>query len=80
MADKVKCNCPRCRLDGITGPVVLITVGILFLIQQASFRWNFGDLWPIILIVIGLVRVAQAAAPTTGHNTGEIPAEAKPNV
>ncbi len=70
MAGGTKCNCPRCRLDGIMGPVVLITIGALFMIQQMSFRWHFDDLWPVLLIVIGLVRIAQATAPMTGHVSG----------
>ena len=31
------------------------------------FGYGFGDLWPILLIVIGLVKVASAMASTEGH-------------
>ena len=79
MASPFKCNCPRCRLDGIMGPVILITIGALFTIQQMHWRYSFHELWPVILIVIGLVKVAQAMAPTTGHMSGEPAGEAKPN-
>jgi hypothetical protein len=48
------------------GPAVLITLGVLFLIGQYS-RYSFGELWPILLIVIGAVKVAEALAPTEGH-------------
>lgn len=33
--------------------IVLITIGILFLISQFVPRISFGDLWPVVLIVIG---------------------------
>lgn len=48
------------------GPVILITIGALFLAGQYS-RYGFFDLWPIILIVIGAVLVVQAMVPREGH-------------
>jgi len=38
----------------IIGGVILITLGVLFLVSQFIPRINFGDLWPVILIVIGV--------------------------
>jgi uncharacterized membrane protein len=49
------------------GPAILITIGVLFLIQQFSNRITFGELWPIILIVIGAVKLLEATASTAGH-------------
>jgi Domain of unknown function (DUF5668) len=68
MADvrRTACRCPHCRVRGLMGPVILITVGALFLIGQYS-PYGFFDLWPIILIVIGLVLVAQALVSREGH-------------
>jgi hypothetical protein len=48
------------------GPFILITVGVLFLIGQYS-RYSFGDLWPVLLIVIGVVLVMQSLASKEGH-------------
>ncbi|HEV2386982.1 MAG TPA: DUF5668 domain-containing protein [Candidatus Acidoferrales bacterium] len=48
------------------GPAVLITLGVLFLINQYG-RYSFGELWPILLIVIGAVMVVQALSSTEGH-------------
>ncbi len=67
MADGVHCQCARCRLSGLTGPVILITLGVLFLIGQYSHRYAFTDLWPILLIVIGALKLLQATASTEGH-------------
>ena len=61
------CPCIRCRVRGIMGPVVLITIGVLFLIGQYSGRYTFMELWPVLLIVIGAVKILQAVAPTAGH-------------
>ena len=68
MADEIKtrCTCANCRIRGLMGPVMLITVGALFLIRQYS-RFGIGDLWPILLIVAGIVLVAQAMASRQGH-------------
>jgi hypothetical protein len=62
-----RCSCTRCRLDGITGPVVLITLGAIFLTGQVGWRYSAWDLWPILLIALGLVKIAQALASTEGH-------------
>ena len=40
---------------GLMGGLILITLGILFLLPT-FFNWlDFGDLWPVLLIVIGAV-------------------------
>jgi hypothetical protein len=60
------CNCAYCRIRGLMGPIMIITVGVLFLIGQYS-RYSFGDLWPVLLIVAGIVLSAQAFASKDGH-------------
>ncbi len=56
-------------MAGMMGPAVLITLGVLFLLQQTNFgyRWGFHHIWPVLLIVIGIVRVLQYTAPVEGH-------------
>jgi hypothetical protein len=68
MADsnRVHCGCAHCRIRGLMGPVIIITVGVLFLIGQYS-RYSFGDLWPVLLIVIGVILVLQSLASKEGH-------------
>lgn len=61
------CPCTRCRSRGLMGPAILITLGVLFLIPQFMHRLDFGDLWPIILIVIGAVKLFEYGASTEGH-------------
>jgi hypothetical protein len=48
------------------GPILLITVGVIFLAAEYS-RYSFFDLWPVILIVIGIVMVGQALTSREGH-------------
>ena len=67
MSNGIRCRCPRCTCSGLMGPVVLITLGVLFLIGKMSARYDFSDLWPVLLVVIGLVKVAAAISSTEGH-------------
>jgi hypothetical protein len=44
----------RGRIRSIRGPVVLITVGALFALQNFT-QYDFGQTWPVILLVLGLL-------------------------
>ncbi|HVB35850.1 MAG TPA: DUF5668 domain-containing protein [Candidatus Acidoferrales bacterium] len=57
----------RCRTRGLMGPVILITIGILFFVGQYNWHYSFERLWPVILIVIGVVKVLSETASTEGH-------------
>jgi hypothetical protein len=48
------------------GPVMIITIGVLFLLREYA-RYSIGDLWPILLIVAGIVLLAQSLASKAGH-------------
>lgn len=61
------CPCARCRSRGLMGPVVLITLGTLFLIPQYVPGLRFRELWPVLLIVIGVVKLIEYSASTEGH-------------
>ncbi|HXE76094.1 MAG TPA: DUF5668 domain-containing protein [Candidatus Xenobia bacterium] len=61
------CCCMRCRLRGITWPVMMITVGALFLADQFTSRFDWGDWWPVLLIVLGLMKLIEHTASTAGH-------------
>ncbi len=60
------CGCGRCRTRGLMGPTVLVTLGVLFLLQELHVVL-FNRTWPILLIVIGLVKVLSSAASSQGH-------------
>jgi hypothetical protein len=67
MADKVECKCGRCSTNRLMGPVILITVGVLFLLDQMVPGLSFGRLWPVILLAVGGVKLAASLASTEGH-------------
>jgi hypothetical protein len=48
------------------GPAVLITLGVLFLLEQLHVM-RFGQSFPILLIVIGVVKIAQRSGSEFGH-------------
>jgi len=63
------CGCARCRAHGFMGPAVLITLGVLFLLDQMvhTYFLAFHRTWPALLIVIGLVMFLQYNASAAGH-------------
>jgi hypothetical protein len=59
---------------------VIITVGVLFLLQQARGGYfDFGNTYPVILVVIGAILLASALAPMEGHSSSSpVPPAAAP--
>lgn len=48
----------RRKMDGsLIGGLLLIFFGSIFLIERFVANINFSDLWPIALIIIGLVLI-----------------------
>jgi hypothetical protein len=45
-------------VQAIRGPIVLITLGILFAIHQAGIL-SFAQTWPLILIVVGFMKLME---------------------
>ena len=64
---RVRCSCANCRMRGLLAPVLIITVGVLFLVDQFVPGIRFHHLWPVILIVFGLMKLLQYSASTEGH-------------
>jgi len=60
------CQCSRCRARRLMGPAVLLTIGFLFLIETLG-KVGFHRTWPILLLVIGGVKLFQGGASTEGH-------------
>ncbi len=61
------CGCERCSRRSFMGPAILITLGVLFMISGFVRGIDFGDLWPVILIVIGVIKLLEFSASTEGH-------------
>ncbi len=74
MTDRIRCACSRCTIRGLMGPAIIITVGVLFLLDQVrGGDFSFGNTYPVLLIVIGTISLAAAASPADGHVSGRIP-------
>ena len=68
MSNHVRCKCQSCMIRSLTGPAVVITLGVLFLLHQLNGgRFSFEYTWPVILVVIGMLQLASAFAPRDGH-------------
>jgi Domain of unknown function (DUF5668) len=77
MSDRIRCACRRCMIRGLMGPAIIITVGVLFLLDQTSGgNFSFGNTYPVILIVIGAISLAAAASSAEGHVSGPVPPQA----
>ncbi len=72
----VGCQCEHCRTRKLMGPAMLITLGVLFLLDSVS-RVGFGRTWPAILLVIGVVKLMQSNASSSGH-VGPLPPGTQP--
>lgn len=53
-------------LQRITGPAMLLTFGVCALLDQWHIL-NFGRSWPLYLIVLGVIKLAQRAALAAGE-------------
>jgi hypothetical protein len=59
------------------GPLVVTTIGILFLLSEIRGGYfHIAHTFPVLLIVIGIILLASALAPMDGHL--EAPSAAPP--
>ena len=56
------CYPPEARMRGLIGPVVLVTIGLLSLIEDMGGpRWH--RTWPILLLAIGITKLLERQVP-----------------
>ena len=60
------CRCVRCQASGLMGAAILITLGVLFLIDNYT-GIRFNETGPILLLVIGGVLLISRTGSTEGH-------------
>jgi len=72
------CVCEHCRNRKLMGPAILVTVGVLFLLDNVG-RLEFHRTWPAILLVIGVVKLLQSNSSMDGH-VGPLPPGIPPSV
>jgi hypothetical protein len=55
-----------------TGPIILITVGALFALEKFT-PYRFGQTWPVLLIIIGLLKLFGGGHPRRSRNWRNAP-------
>jgi hypothetical protein len=60
------CQCVRCRAHGLMAPAVLITLGVLFLLDNNGVV-SFHETFPVLFLVIGGVLLISRTGSTEGH-------------
>lgn len=75
------------RHRSLSGPAVLVTLGVIFLLDNLHNHWwnvpGFGRTWPLILLVIGVIKLIErghltnnpyfAQQPPPGESPGQQP-------
>ena len=68
MSSQNRCRCQSCMIRNLTGPAIVITIGVLFLLHQIHGRYlDFSNTWPILLLVIGVLQLGGALGSREGH-------------
>jgi Domain of unknown function (DUF5668) len=79
MSTQGRCRCQSCTIRGLTGPAIVITIGVLFLLHETQGgHLDFQNTWPVILLVIGLLQLASAFSPREGHVDSQPPVPVVP--
>jgi hypothetical protein len=60
------CQCVRCRANGLMGAAVLITLGVLFLLESYNVI-PFDRSFPVLLLVIGCMLLVSRTGSIEGH-------------
>src|SRR5438067_8440291 len=71
------CPCVRCRMNSMLVPAILVAWGILLLLSNLHAA-SFHRTWPILLIVLGSIKVLQSSASTEGHRPPPVVTPAPP--
>jgi hypothetical protein len=54
-------------LRAVKGPVMLITVGVLFALDNFT-PFSFSRTWPVLLVVAGILNLGKGIAPVQGRS------------
>ena len=60
------CTCGRCSTRWLMGPAMVLTTGILFLLQSMDIA-EIDRTWPAWILVVGVVKLVQSSASSAGH-------------
>ena len=73
---RLTCNCGRCSTRWLMGPALVLTTGMLFLMQSLDIA-EIDRTWPAWILVVGVVKLVQSSASSAGH-VGPLPSAPPP--
>jgi hypothetical protein len=65
------CDCGRCSTRWLMGPAMVLTTGILLLLDSMDIA-EVHRTWPAWILVVGVVKLIQSSASSAGH-VGPLP-------
>jgi hypothetical protein len=65
------CNCGRCSTRWLMGPAMVLTTGVVLLLDSTGVA-GVHRTWPAWLLVCGVVKLVQSSASSAGH-VGPLP-------
>jgi hypothetical protein len=66
VSSRNRCYCQRCRTRCLMWPAILVTVGVLSLLEDLT-RFGWDRTWPVLILVIGVVMLLRSNASWHGH-------------
>jgi len=60
------CECGRCTTRALMGPAMVLTTGVLFLLDSMNIA-ELHRTWPAWILVVGIVKLVQSSASSAGH-------------
>jgi cell wall-active antibiotic response 4TMS protein YvqF len=75
---KAACHCVACTAICLMGPAILVTIGVIGMLHEFTpIRWWRS--WPLILIVVGVLKFLQITGSREGHiGPGGVPPAGPP--
>ena len=60
------CPCTRCHTRWLMGPTMVLLTGVLLLLNTTDVA-DLGRTWPAWLLAVGVIKLVQSTASTSGH-------------
>ena len=54
---------PPTHRGTLMGPVILIALGVMFLLDQFIPGWGIGRTWPVLLVIVGVLKLLGSTRP-----------------
>ena len=54
---------PPANRPSLMGPVILITLGAMLLLDQFLPGWSMRRTWPLLLVIVGVLKLVDSARP-----------------